>query len=251
MSIFGKIKHKVRHAAHQVEHKVGGAVHDVEHTAEHTAKQVAHTAEHTADQVAKTAEKEIDTVSNIAEKALKSIEGDVKHLANEAKGEVSKLAKEAKNEIRHLADEAKDEIRHLAKEVVDDLKKAVGDIEHAFEKGAFQKCIQATLHALHAYSVLPTEFGMEIPGGITLAFEDTESKVAVLEQYAESPPHGRSQIMEFVGALAPTSIQVQETIEIDLVVVSSSALEFGPYVKFGQDQVMTILTHVLDKAGVH
>ncbi|MXZ00226.1 hypothetical protein F4Y93_06085 [Candidatus Poribacteria bacterium] len=247
MSFFKKIKRKVRHVARNVERTAEHTVRDVENTAEGAANQVADTAE----QVAKTAEKEIDNVSNIAEQALKSIEGDVKHLANEAKGEVSKLAKEAKDEIRHLADEAKNEIRQCAKQVVDDLKKAVGDIEHAFEKGAFEKCIKATLHALHAYPALPTEFGMEIPGGITLAFEDTESKIAVLEHYAGSPPHGRSEIMEFVGALAPTSIQVQETIEIDLIVVSSSALEFGPYVKFGQDQVMTILTHVLDKAGVH
>lgn len=240
MSVFKKIKRKVRHVAR-----------NVERTAEHAEQDVEHTATQTASQVAETVEKEIDNVSNIAEQALKSIESDVKHLTNEAKGEVSKLAKEAKGEIRHLADEAKSEIRQYTKEIVDDLKKAVGDIEHAFEKGAFQKCIQATLHALHAYPVLPTEFGMEIPGGITLAFEDTEGKVAVLEQYAQSPPHGRSEIMAFVGALAPTSIQIQETIEIDLVVISSSALEFGPYVKFGQDQVMTILTHVLDKAGVH
>ena len=131
-----------------------------------------------------------------------------------------------------------------------EIQKELSTLEHSFEKGAFQKAIQGTLKLLKAYPVYPDSFGIEIPGGITLMFEDTASKIAVLEHYARRPPEGREAIMEFVEALLPTSLQIQETISLDLLVVGSSALEFGPQCTFTGDQVDTIIKHVLDKAGV-
>lgn len=93
-------------------------------------------------------------------------------------------------------------------------------------------------------------FGIEIPGGITLMFEDTASKIAVLEHYSRTPPEGRAAIIAFVEALLPTSLQLQETISLDLLVVGSSAMEFGPQCTFTSDQVDIVIKHVLDKAGV-
>ena len=97
----------------------------------------------------------------------------------------------------------------------------------------------------------PNEIDLELPGGITFAWGDIPDKIAVLEHYANDPPHGRDQIKVFIEALAPTSITVQETIEIELLVISSSALEFGPSVVYTADQVNAVLKQILDAAGVH
>ena len=243
MSIFSKFKHAVDHAAHQVKHTAEHAAQEAKHAAEHAGEEIEKTVEHDAHEVEKAAEhaaeKGVEKVSNIAEKAF-----------NEIKHDVEKVADEAKSEITHLADTAKEEIKHLAEQVIDDLKNAFGKLEHAFEKDAIRKAIKTTLHLLNEYPVYPDEFGIELPGGITITYSDVEEKIATLEQYADAPPSSKKQIIAFVEALSPSSLQIQETIEIDLLVVSSSALEFGPSVTFTADQVSTIIEHLLDKVGV-
>lgn len=251
MSFFKKLKHKVKHVAHQAAHTVERTAEHAAHEVEHTAKDAATTVAQGVQSAAEAAIQELNIVDNVVEKAFKEVEKKVSHLADEAKSEVLKVAADAKKEVNQLIDEAKKDIVKYAKDVIDDIQKGFGKLEHAFTSGAIQKAIKISLAAAKKYPVYPNEIDLELPGGITFAYADIPDKIGVLEQYANNPPDGRDQIMEFVEALAPTSITVQETIEIDLLVISSSALEFGPSIVYTGEQVDAVLKQILDAVGVH
>jgi len=251
MSFLKKLKHKVQHAANQAVHTVERTGSQVEHEVEHTAKQTAESVAQGVESAANAALKELNIVDNVVEKAFHEVEKKVEHLADDVKSEVLKVASDAKKEINELLDEAKQDIVKYAKEVIDDVHKGFGKLEHAFEAVSIQKAIRTSLKAAKKYPVYPNEIDLELPGGITFAWGDIPDKIGVLEEYANDPPHGRDQIMEFIEALAPNSITVQETIEIELLVISSSALEFGPSVIYTNDQVDAVLKQILDAAGVH
>lgn len=251
MSIFKKLKHKVKRVAQQAVRTVQDTAEDTVDAVGHDAKQTVATVAEGVQSAAEAAIEELNIVDTVVEKAFSEVEKKVEHLADETKAEVLQVAADAKKEINELLTEAKADIVKYAQDVIDDIHKGFGKLEEAFEKGAIQKAIRTSLAAAKKYPVYPNEIDLELPGGITFAWGDIPDKIGVLEQYANNPPEGRDQIMEFIEALAPTSVTVQETIEIELVVISSSALEFGPSIVYTADQVDVVLKELLDAAGVH
>ena len=257
MSIFGKIKHAVHHASHAAEHAA--------EEAKKKAEQVAHEAEEAAKKAEQEALKQVsslgDSIKHDIEHLGDGVKSDINHLGDGIKGDINHISDQVKKDIEHIADQAKDDLEKVVDDVkkeaqkvvadiVNDLKNAFGKIEDAFEHGAIQKAIKTSLAVAKKYPVYPDEIDLILPGGITFAWGDIESKIGTLEKYADKPPSGRDQIMEFIEALAPSSLCIEETVEIDLLVVGSSALEFGGSVTFTADQVDTVLKEVLDQLGV-
>ena len=190
-----------------------------------------------------------------------SVKGEVNHIGDQVKGEVNHIGDQVKNEVNHIGDQVKGEVNHIgetvkgelqkaANDILDEMKTAFGKVEDAFTGDAIKKGIKKSIEIAKAYPVYPSEVDLILPGGITFAWGDIEGKIETLGKYVDSPPSGRDQILEFIEILAPTQLTIELTVDVELVVIGSSALTFGGAVVFTAEQVDTVIKHVLDDLGV-
>ena len=249
MSFFSKFAHRVQHIVQQAEQEIRhvNPIDEIKHFGDHVKDEFHHIGDSIKADINHIGETAKGEVAHIGQQ----VKADINHAGDTLKGEVAHIGQQVKGEVTALEQQAKTAIITAAKEVVDEMKTAIGKVEHAFESGAIQKAIKASLAAAKKYPIYPSEVDLILPGGITFAWGDIPNKIDTLAKYVDAPPQGRDQIMEFIEVLAPTQLTIQETVEVELVIIGSSALEFGEASVFTAEQIDTALKHLLDDIGVH
>ena len=239
MSIFGKIKHGIRHAAHQVKHTADQAVHKTEHAAEHAANQVSHGANQAADAVKDAADKAregINDMANIGDEIKKEILGALKSAENAAVSAIKSAEKSATGELRKLGNEIK-------KEIEDEVSK----IESALEGKAAHEILSDLVDTIRALS--PDSIQLEL-GPIQLDLGNLEEKVEHFVKWSKKPPNNRETWIAFVNDVTPDSLALVESIGLGLIVQSDDA-KLGLTETWGSDKVLDRLDKILERAGIH
>lgn len=239
MSIFGKIKHGIRHAAHQVKHTADQAVHKTEHAAEHAANQVSHGTNEAVDAVKDAANKAregINDMANIGDEIKKEILGALKSAENAAVSAIKSAEKSATGELRKLGNEIK-------KEIEDEVSK----IESALEGKAAHEILSDLVDTIRALS--PDSIQLEL-GPIQLDLGNLEEKVEHFVKWAKNPPNNRETWIAFVNDVTPDSLSLVESIGLGLIVQSDDA-KLGLTETWGSDKVLDRLDKILERAGIH
>ena len=239
MSIFGKIKHGIRHAAHEVKHTADKAVHKTEHAAEHAADQVSHGADQAVDAVKDAANKTregINDMANIGDEIKKEILGALKSAENAAVSAIKDAEKSATGELKKLGNEIK-------KEIEDEVSK----IESALEGKAAHEILSDLVDTIRALS--PDSIQIEL-GPVQLDLGNLEAKVEHFVKWAKNPPKNRETWIAFVNDVTPDSLSLVESIGLGLIVQSDDA-KIGLTETWGSDKVLDRLDKILERAGIH
>ena len=239
MSIFGKIKHGIRHAAHEVKHTADKAVHKTEHAAEHAANQVSHGANQAADAVKDAANKAregINDMANIGDEIKKEILGALKSAENAAVSAIKSAEKSATGELRKLGNEIK-------KEIEDEVSK----IESALEGKAAHEILSDLVDTIRALS--PDSIQIEL-GPVQLDLGNLEAKVEHFVKWAKNPPKNRETWIAFVNDVTPDSLSLVESIGLGLIVQSDDA-KIGLTETWESEKVLDRLDKILERAGIH
>ena len=252
--------HKVKHALEHVGHKVDTAVEQSGQQVARTEQHVQHTVQTAAEQAQRTAEqlaKDTMNITHLSDDIKHEITSLVDKAADAAKSDLQGVANTVKAEINHTVAVAKSDIESAKAEVIKDLKdslnaieKGIEKVEHDFSKEALQKVIHATVKFVRKYPVIPDSFRMAFPGGITIHMGNTEQKLADLDKYAQNPPHGRAQFVDFVRVLSPTGLDIDEKIGVTVPFIETNVGEFGPGASFTSEQIATIIDSLLKTLGV-
>ena len=239
MSIFGKIKHGIRHAAHQVKHTADQAVHKTEHAAEHAANQVSHGTNEAVDAVKDAANKAregINDMANIGDEIKKEILGALKSAENAAVSAIKSAEKSATGELQKLGNEIKKEIEN-----------EVSKIESALEGKAAHEILSDLVDTIRALS--PDSIQLEL-GPIQLDLGNLEEKVEHFVKWSKKPPNNRETWIAFVNDVTPDSLSLVESIGLGLIVQSDDA-KLGLTETWGSDKVLDRLDKILEIAGIH
>ena len=239
MSIFGKIKHGIRHAAHEVKHTADKAVHKTEHAAEHAADQVSHGADQAVDAVKDAANKTregINDMANIGDEIKKEILGALKSAENAAVSAIKSAEKSATGELRKLGNEIK-------KEIEDEVSK----IESALEGKAAHEILSDLVDTIRALS--PDSIQIEL-GPVQLDLGNLEAKVEHFVKWAKNPPKNRETWIAFVNDVTPDSLSLVESIGLGLIVQSDDA-KIGLTETWESEKVLDRLDKILERAGIH
>jgi flagellar capping protein FliD len=239
MSIFGKIKHGIRHAAHEVKHTADKAVHKTEHAAEHAADQVSHGADQAVDAVKDAANKTregINDMANIGDEIKKEILGALKSAENAAVSAIKDAEKSATGELKKLGNEIK-------KEIEDEVSK----IESALESKAAKEVLEDLVDTIRALS--PDSIQIEL-GPVQLDLGNLEAKVEHFVKWSKNPPKNRETWIAFVNDVTPDSLSLVESIGLGLIVQSDDA-KIGLTETWGSDKVLDRLDKILERAGIH
>ena len=239
MSIFGKIKHGIRHAAHQVKHTADQAVHKTEHAAENAANQVSHGTNEAVDAVKDAANKAregINDMANIGDEIKKEILGALKSAENAAVSAIKSAEKSATGELKKLGNEIK-------KEIEDEVAK----IESALESKAAKEVLEGLVDTIRALS--PDSIQIEL-GPVQLDLGNLEAKVEHFVKWAKNPPKNRETWIAFVNDVTPDSLSLVESIGLGLIVQSDDA-KIGLTETWGSDKVLDRLDKILERAGIH
>ena len=239
MSVWGKFKHRIKHAAHQVKHTADQAVHKTEHAAEHAADQVSHGADQAVDAVKDAANKTregINDMANIGDEIKKEILGALKSAENAAVSAIKDAEKSATGELKKLGNEIK-------KEIEDEVSK----IESALEGKAAHEILSDLVDTIRALS--PDSIQIEL-GPVQLDLGNLEAKVEHFVKWAKNPPKNRETWIAFVNDVTPDSLSLVESIGLGLIVQSDDA-KIGLTETWGSDKVLDRLDKILERAGIH
>ena len=239
MSVWGKFKHRIKHAAHQVKHTADQAVHKTEHAAEHAANQVSHGANQAADAVKDAANKAregINDMANIGDEIKKEILGALKSAENAAVSAIKDAEKSATGELKKLGNEIK-------KEIEDEVSK----IESALEGKAAHEILSDLVDTIRALS--PDSIQIEL-GPVQLDLGNLEAKVEHFVKWAKNPPKNRETWIAFVNDVTPDSLSLVESIGLGLIVQSDDA-KIGLTETWESEKVLDRLDKILERAGIH
>ena len=167
------------------------------------------------------------------------LESGLKDTANKAEDALKSARHEAENAVTTVKTQGETALRSVAHELEDGLKKAGHTIEDGFEekipelfkevmnqvlsdlqKGALTKAIKIIKLAS------PDEFGVTI-GPMRIGVEDLGDKIDTLQGWADNPPVGKDKIKEMVLTLSPSTLSLDFSAALALVVVTSDSLELG------------------------
>ena len=239
MSIFGKIKHGVHHAAHQVKHTADQAVHKTEHAAEHAANQVSHGADQAA-----------DAIKDAANKAREGI-NDMANIGDEIKKEILGALKSAENAavsaIKSAENSATGELKKLGNEIKKDIEDEVSKIESALESKAAKEVLAGLVDTVRALS--PDSIQIQL-GPVQLDLGNLEEKIEHFVKWAKNPPNNRETWIKFVHDVTPDSLSLVESIGLGLIIQSDDA-KIGLTETWGSDKVLDRLDKILERAGIH
>ena len=240
MSIFKKIKHGVKKAAHTVEH-----------TAESAEKTTVHAVSIAGNEVSKTANTATDAVNTVANQAEDIVANlNPEHLANEVKHEVLKAINEVKAEalsaIKTAEKSAESEIKDLAEQGLSEIKKAVLDFEKILVGKTAQEVLEYAAKVIRAIS--PKSLLIHL-GPLQVDIGDIVSKVEHIEHYAAHPPSTRSEWKQFVLDTAPASIAITASVGFAFI-LESSDFEVEVQATWEGDDVIEKIDRILEHAGI-
>jgi len=164
-----------------------------------------------------------------------SVKHEVQILGKEAKHEVEKLAVEAQHELSKAADNAEMEVTHLAKQAAQDVEHAAKEAKAGLEEGfhaAMAEALKAVSRgALHkaltvAKTLTPDQMGLSL-GPVSMAVEDVDQRIDVLEKWTHNPPTDTHHIKELIREIAPTSVSVQIDVQVAALIVTTDDLSIG------------------------
>ena len=175
----------------------------------------------------------VDEIHRGVDEAIHGLEEAGHHISDEAishlKGEVESLISNAKSEFE----------RDMAK--IEEAFKHIGDLKSAFEADTIVKGLRKILEVADECPVYPDEADLDL-GAVVISLGGIHDKVHHLRGYAETPPSGREQIINFVKQLSPTSITLKAS--------GTLILTFGVDLRWTSDNLETALNYILDKAGL-
>jgi len=218
MSVFKKIKKKVK--------KTGKKAAD---TVMHAEKKVEHNVKGGADVLHKTAKDLEEIVSSI----------NPIHLAEEIKKEVidaiNSVKDQAVKEVEKVAEEAIKEIRHELEVVAN---KLVGKTA--------EEVLEFLVDIIKA--VNPSDVSIHL-GPLTLDIGDVVDKVEKIEHYAKNPPHNRQTWKAFIQDVSPSSLSIVASVGFAFI-IESDALELGVEATWTGEDIIKNVDNILAKAGV-
>ena len=142
-----------------------------------------------------------------------------------------------------------DEAEHIVESVADALDDGAEELRDAFSSTALQNAIKAALAGLEMYPVYPDDFILEI-SVVKITFTGIKGRIHMLKGYADNPPEGREQILDFIFTFAPSSVEIREGVSFAPFGVETDLFGFKVVQVFKGESVQEMLDHLLDKAGI-
>ena len=198
---------------------------------------------------------------------VRQVEGGVNHLKDEAVGQINHVKDQANSELNHIKDTAtgelnhiKDtivnEIQHLAEQAKNDIenvsKTALQNAENALKNAIshvslelFEKALKDASDFIKKYPILPSDLQLQV-SVLTLDIGDLDQKVEDIHDACDKGLKNKQDILDFVKAISPSSLQVSISGEILTDVISA-----GVSIQYSSEQIITIVDSVLSEAGIN
>ena len=178
-----------------------------------------------------------------AYKDARSAAGEVSKLWVEVKGvrrQIEQLPEVIESKAEQAAHKVYQEIREEAEDLVDDVVGSLGEALARKGLEEFRELVGGTRDALEAKREKRPDLIDEIDnmsvylelGPVTMTWEGfytrAEQVAIILDHYVDNPPAiRRKDILEFIAAVGPTSVDAGLSIQAALLVVSSKELSIG------------------------
>lgn len=172
-------------------------------------------------------------------RALSKAEHAVEDLGKRAKHDIEGAANSAKHGIESAANSAKHDLEGAAKKARHDIEGAAHEVQRTFEQrlpalveDALHEAIRAAASGALTKAVdiiqvaAPDEVDLTV-GPITLAIGDLKERIDTLQKWARRPPTGKGEIRQIIEEVAPSSVSVNLSFSLALVVVQTDSLECG------------------------
>lgn len=241
MSIFGKIKHGVHHATHNVQHAANDASHKVGHAANHAVHEVSNGANEAADAIKEGADKAREGINML----------DPSHIADEIKHDILKALesaeKKAVSAITSAEKAATSELKKAGEQIKKEIEEEVSKITKALAGKAAHEILKDLVDVIRALS--PDNITIEL-GPVQLSIGNLEEKVEHFIKWSKKPPNNLHSWIQFVQDVTPEELSLVQSIGLGLV-VQSDDLKLGLTETWGSEKVLDRLESILKRAGIH
>ena len=183
--------------------------------AERAAKKVVDKVVNPAANAAKSAVNRVgDEVKSGVRKVGHEVESGVKRVAHDAESGIRSVANDAEDGITKAARAAEEAITERLPELAED---ALEEVLKAAASGTIEKALRIASNVIEflapsKYSIIfGIELALVVSGEVTVTAEipNPVSKLTEIQEWAESPPKGRAQIIQCLKDFGPESLTVE------------------------------------------
>jgi len=188
---------------------------------------------------------------------------ELQHLINEAKHEIN-VAKDAaiaslKNEERNISRNIENQSGRAVEKIKNETNTTIEKINHEFDNLNLKEVIDEEIKEFITYLtsetfkkiikkieiVTPLDITLSI-GPADLTFEEPAKKVKQLLKLSENPPATKKEVKQTIIDLSPNKVSLSVSVQLALLVVSSSSLEVGVSASWTPEQFVKNYEELFD-----